>query len=74
MSMFAGITRWDLIVMYVLLATIFTFEMIGVFSPHMVTITQIIKSYVPMPLRWMIVAWLFWHFIGSDLWTVKPAS
>jgi hypothetical protein len=72
--MFAGIQRWDLVLMFVLLAVIFIFEMLGVFSPQLVTITQIIKSLVPMPLRWMVIAWLFWHFIGSDLWTVNTAA
>lgn len=72
--MFLGIQRWDLVIMFVLMGLMFTFEMLGVFSPHLVTVTQIIKSYIPMPLRWMIVAWLFWHFIGSDLWTVNTSA
>lgn len=67
MSMFAGIARWDLVVVFILMAAMFTFEMLGVFSPHMVTITQIIKSYVPMPFRFMVIGWLIWHFIISDL-------
>jgi hypothetical protein len=58
--------------MFVVMGVIITFEMLGVFSPRMVTLTQIIKAYVAMPLRWMIIGWLFWHFIGSDLWTVRP--
>lgn len=65
--MFAGIRRWDLVLMFVLLASVFTVEMLGVFSPRMVTVTQIIKAYLPMPLRIMIYAWLGWHFILSDL-------
>ena len=66
--MFNGIKHWDLVIMFVLLAAIFVFEMMGVFSPKLITITQIIKDFVPMPVRWMVIAWLFWHFIGSDLW------
>lgn len=65
--MFAGIRRWDLVVMFVLLALLFTFEMVGVYSTKMVTITQIIKAYTPMPVRVMVYAWLGWHFILSDL-------
>jgi len=64
---FSGITRWDLVVMFVLLAAIFTFEMLGVFSPKMITITQIIKDLVPIPCRVMILAWLVWHFFLSDI-------
>jgi hypothetical protein len=67
MNSFLGIQRWDLVLMYVLLGVIFTFEMLGVYVPHMVTITQIVKAYVRMPLRFMILAWLCWHFIVSDL-------
>lgn len=65
--MFAGIRRWDLVLMFVLLASVFTVEMLGVFSPRMVTVTQIIKAYLPMPLRIMVYSWLGWHFILSDL-------
>lgn len=50
MTLFSGIRRWDLIVMYALLGALFTFEMVGVFSTKMITITEIIKAYVPMPL------------------------
>lgn len=71
MNAFTGIRHWDLIAMFIGMAVIFTFEMLGVFSTKMVTLTMIIKAYTPMPLRWMIIGWLFWHFIGSDLWTVK---
>lgn len=69
--MFKGIDHWNLIVMFVLFGVMFGFEMLGVFSTHYVTITQIIKAAVPMPVRWMLISWLFWHFIGSDLWTIK---
>lgn len=65
--MFSGIRHWDLIVMFVMLGLIFTFEMLGVFSPKMITITQIIKDFVPIPCRVMILAWLVWHFLISDL-------
>jgi hypothetical protein len=65
--MFAGIRRWDLILMFVLLATLTVFEFLGVSSSRMVTITQIIKSYIPIPCRLMILAWLNWHFFLSDI-------
>lgn len=65
--MFSNIRHWDLIIMFVLFAAIFTFEMLGVFSPKMITITQIIKDLVPMPCRIMILAWLCWHFCVSDI-------
>lgn len=67
--MFSGIKAWDLAVMFVLLGTIFTFEMLGVFNAHFVTLTQIIKTFIPMPVRIMVTAWLGWHFVLSDLVT-----
>lgn len=65
--MFSGFKRWDLVAMFSLMVIIFIFEMLGVFFPRLITITQIVKDFVPMPCRFMIVAWLYWHFIGSDL-------
>lgn len=65
--MFSGIKHWDLITMFVLLALLFVFEMLGVFSVRLITITQIVKSLVPMPCRIMLLAWLCWHFCVSDL-------
>jgi hypothetical protein len=70
--MFSGIVRWDLITMFVLFGVLITFELIGVFNTHMVTITSIIKTFVSIPLRIMIWSWLGWHFIVSDL--VKMAG
>lgn len=65
--MFAGIRRWDLILMFVLMAAIFTVEMVGVFSPRMVTITQIVKAIIPLSIRFMLCAWVFYHFVVSDI-------
>jgi predicted CDP-diglyceride synthetase/phosphatidate cytidylyltransferase len=65
--MFPGIKRWDLILMFALLAAITLFEFLGVASSKMITITQIVKSYVPIPCRLMILAWLNWHFFMSDI-------
>lgn len=65
--MFTGIVRWDLVVMFVLFGLMITFEMIGVFNTHMITITQIIKNFVPIPCRIMVLAWLQWHFFWSDI-------
>lgn len=65
--MFSGIRRWDLVLMFVLMGAMFTVEMMGVFSPRLITITQIIKAYIPMPIRIMILAWLCWHFMLSDI-------
>lgn len=70
--MFKNIVHWDLIVMFCLMAAIFAVEMLGVFSPRMVTITQIVKDFVPIPCRVMVLAWLTWHFFISDLFAKQP--
>ncbi len=67
MSLFSSIRRWDLVIMLVILAVLGIFELLGVFSPRMVTVTQIVKAVVPMPVRFMVYAWFGWHFIVSDL-------
>jgi hypothetical protein len=65
--MFSGIKRWDLVVMFCLMGALTVFEMLGVFSPRLITITQILKALVPMPVRIMVLAWLCWHFCFSDI-------
>lgn len=65
--MFSGIRRWDLVLMLSLIAAIATVELLGVFSPRMVTITQLVKSWIPIPVRVMILAWLNWHMLYSDI-------
>jgi hypothetical protein len=67
--MFSGIRLWDLTVMLALLATIFAVEMVGVFNAHYITLTKIIKTFVPLPVRIMICFWVLWHFVGSDIVT-----
>ena len=55
--------------MFVLLGSIFTFEMLGVFNTRFVTLTQIFKTFLPISCRLMFCAWLSWHFVGSDIVT-----
>ncbi len=59
--------RWDVVVVLVLMGVIFGFEMLGVFDSEYITLTRILKSYVPIPLRIMVLAWLCWHFAASDI-------
>ena len=68
---FATFTRWDLIVMCIVMALVFTFEMLGVFNARFVTITAICRSFVPRPLRAFICLWLFWHMVIAGWLTDK---
>ena len=54
--------HWDVVVMFVLFAAIFTFEMLGVCSSHFVTITAIIREFIPLGWRVVILGWLVYHF------------
>ncbi len=69
--MLAKFAHWDVVVGCVLMGALAAWEMAGVFDARLMTITQWIKSWMPMALRVMIWAWLGWHFIGSDLWAAK---
>lgn len=55
--------RWDVVAMYLAMAVIFVFEMLGVFSPRYITITHIVREHVPLWARGMIIGWLFVHFL-----------
>lgn len=54
--------RWDLIAMCVALAVVFGFEMAGVFGKDYVTITYLVRTYLPKWVAAMIWGWLGWHF------------
>lgn len=59
--------RWDVIVGLLLMGLLTAWEIAGVADSRFMTITEWIKSWMPMALRIMVWAWLGWHFIGSDL-------
>jgi hypothetical protein len=59
--------RWDVLVVFALIGALTAFELLGVFGQHFVTITAIIKAYLPIPIRVMVLAWLVWHFFVSDI-------
>lgn len=63
--------RWDVLVVAILMGGLTLFELLGVFGQHMVTITDIIKAYLPIPLRIMVLSWLVWHFFVSDIVTAR---
>jgi hypothetical protein len=57
------IIRWDYVAMCVAMGILFTLEMFGVFGKHYVTITFIIRTYMPIWARAMVWGWLGWHFL-----------
>lgn len=59
-------TRWDVVAMCLAMSVLFTFEMLGVFTSHYITITAIVRAYVPKWLRAMLLGWLVYHFMSGD--------
>jgi hypothetical protein len=59
----AKYVKWDVVLMSLALAVVFTFEMLGIFVPKYVTITAIVRAYIPKWLRAMILGWLCYHFM-----------
>ena len=56
--------HWDVVAMCAALAVVFTFEMLGVFTDDYVTITALVRDYMPMWARAMILGWMCWHFMS----------
>ncbi len=56
---------WDVAAMYAALAVIAGFELLGVFGDRYITITAIVRQYVPMWLRPMILGWMAYHFMSK---------
>lgn len=48
--------------MFLLFIAIFVFEVLGLVSPHFVTITHIIREFIPLGWRVVLLAWLTYHF------------
>jgi hypothetical protein len=53
--------------MFCLFVAIFVFEMLGVCSSHFVTITAIIREFIPLGWRFVIIGWLCYHFLIVSL-------
>ena len=56
-------SRWDVIAMCVALAVVFTFEMLGVFTTRYITITALVRGYMPLWVRAMVLGWMCYHFM-----------
>lgn len=54
------------------MAVAFIIEMVGVARKSNVTITEVTRSYVPLPLRAFAMFVLFWHFCLAGWITNRP--
>lgn len=61
--MLSRYVRWDLVAMLAALAVVFGFELLGVFTDRYVTITALVRLYVPRWARAMVCGWLLYHFV-----------
>jgi len=55
--------HWDYVALCVAMAVVFALEMLGVFGKHYVTITYIIRTYMPWAARVAVWLWLGHHFL-----------
>ena len=60
---FSQYFRADYIGMFVAMSILLVLEMLGVFGHKYVTITAIVRAYMPMWVRAMVWGWLGLHFI-----------
>ena len=63
--MVVDFARWDVIAMCIALAVVFVFEMLGVFGGKYITITALVREFMPMWMRAMILGWMCWHFMSK---------
>ena len=65
MNPLSAFHHWDVVALCVAMAVVFVFEMVGVFRTDYVTITYLVRSYMPFWMRAMILGWMWWHFMSS---------
>ena len=59
--------RWNVGLMLLLLGALAVLEIIGLADHRFITITQIIREFVPVSIRFATIAWLLWHFVIIDI-------
>lgn len=67
-SLFSRFPEADVIVGMVLILAIVVWELLGVFDGKYLTLTDWIKSWMPLWARCAILGWLIWHFVLSDIY------
>lgn len=55
--------RWDVIAILISIGVVLGFELLGVFTTRYVTITFLLRSYVPRWALAMVWGWLAYHFL-----------
>lgn len=60
---FSQYIRADYIAMFIAMAILFVLEMMGVFGQKYVTITGIVRAYMPAWARAMVLGWMCYHFL-----------
>lgn len=61
--------EWNVVFWFVLACVFGGLELLGVFDGHFATATDLLRKYIPLWGRAMILGWLVWHFlIAPDNW------
>ena len=63
MTPLSSFHHWDVVALCAALAVVFGFEMLGVLTTHYITITAIVRTYMPFWMRAMILGWMCYHFM-----------
>lgn len=58
--------HWDVIAMCIALSVVFVFEMLGIFTARYITITALVRAFVPKWVRAMLLGWLIYHFMSGE--------
>lgn len=55
--------HWDVVALLIAMGIVFVLEMLGVFTDRYVTITAIVRTFIPKWFRAMVCGWLLYHFV-----------
>ena len=58
--------KWDVILLFLSIAVVLCFEILGVFGKQYVTITEIVRTYIPAWVRAMVLGWMVYHFVVAQ--------
>lgn len=58
--------RWDVVAMCVAMSILFTLEMFGVFTDRYITITAMVRMFIPKWVRAPLIGLLAYHFMFGD--------
>lgn len=62
---FSQFVRWDTVSITIAIAILVVLELLGVFNDRYVTITYLVRTFIPLPARAAIIGWMWYHFMQT---------